>query len=101
LLEALPRIYQVTPDIPTGDERQNKRKSGHARPTASKRVSSPPGRDHPHRVGRHRQGESKQQASMQQRDWRSPLAAGWSMRDGVAAPDRRRRPRDIVGPFAR
>src|SRR3954467_5815590 len=27
---------------PTGDERQNKRKSGPARPTASKRVSSPP-----------------------------------------------------------
>jgi hypothetical protein len=27
-----------------------------ARPTASKRVSSPPGRDHPLRVGRHRRG---------------------------------------------
>ena len=39
---------------PTGDERQNKRKSGPSRPTASKRVSSPPGRDHLHRVGRHR-----------------------------------------------
>jgi hypothetical protein len=39
---------------PTGDERQNKRKSGLARPTASKRVSSPPGRDHPFGVGRHR-----------------------------------------------
>jgi hypothetical protein len=36
-----------------------------ARPTASMRVSSPPGRDHLHRVGRHRRPESKQQASMQ------------------------------------
>src|SRR5512133_3798699 len=48
---------------PTGDERQNRRKSGLARPTASKRVSSPPGRDPHLRVGRHRQPESKQQAS--------------------------------------
>src|SRR5215203_3276044 len=39
---------------PTGDERQNKSKSGPSRPTASKRVSSPPGRDHLLRVGRHR-----------------------------------------------
>ena len=38
-----------------------------ARPTASKRVSSPPGRDHLLRVGRHRRPESKQQASKQQR----------------------------------
>src|SRR4051812_39981786 len=30
LLEAVPRIYQVTPTSPTGDERQNKRKSGPA-----------------------------------------------------------------------
>jgi len=27
LLGALPRSYQVTPDIPTGDERHSKRKS--------------------------------------------------------------------------
>src|SRR5829696_5219106 len=50
---------------PTGDERQNKSKSGPSRPTASKRVSSPPGRDHLLHVGRHRQPKSKQQASMQ------------------------------------
>ena len=42
LLGALPRSYQVTPDIPTGDERHNKSKVRPNRPTASKRVSSPP-----------------------------------------------------------
>jgi hypothetical protein len=42
LLRARPRSFQVTPDIPTGDERHNKRKSGPPGPTASKRVSSPP-----------------------------------------------------------
>ena len=52
---------------PTGDERHNTRKSGPPGPTASKRVSSPPGRDHPHGVGHHRQPESKQQASKQRR----------------------------------
>src|SRR3954467_2388089 len=63
LLEALPRIYQVTPDIPDR-RRATKQKEVRPRgPTASKRVSSPPGRDHPQRVGRHRQAESKQQAS--------------------------------------
>src|ERR671916_425887 len=56
---------------PTGDERHNKRKSGLARPTASKRVSSPPGRDLLHGVGRHRRTESKQQASKEQRGWGS------------------------------
>jgi hypothetical protein len=30
LLWALPRSYQVTPDIPTGDERHNKTRSGHS-----------------------------------------------------------------------
>jgi hypothetical protein len=50
---------------PTGDERHNKRKSGPARPTASKRVSSPPGRDHLLHVGRHRHEEGEQQASKQ------------------------------------
>jgi hypothetical protein len=46
----------------------DKAKGSHAhRPTASMRVSSPPGRDHLQRVGRHRPPESKQQASMQQR----------------------------------
>ena len=39
---------------PTGDERHNTSKSGPSRPTASMRVSSPPGRDHRLRVGRHR-----------------------------------------------
>src|SRR5215207_7464797 len=53
---------------PTGDERQNKRKSGPARPTASNRVSSPPGREHLLRVGRHRRAQSEQQASRRQRD---------------------------------
>ena len=41
LLGALPRSFQVTPEIPTGDERQNKPSQAN-RPTASKRVSSPP-----------------------------------------------------------
>ena len=43
LLEAVPRIYQVTPDIP--DRRRATKQDGSqalARPTASKRVSSPP-----------------------------------------------------------
>src|SRR5829696_3549796 len=43
LLEAVPRIYQVTPDIP--DRRRATKHEGSqalARPTASKRVSSPP-----------------------------------------------------------
>ena len=43
LLEAVPRIYQVTPDIP--DRRRATKQNGSqalARPTASKRVSSPP-----------------------------------------------------------
>jgi hypothetical protein len=51
---------------PTGDERQTKGSQALARPTASKRVSSPPGRDHRLHVGRHRQPKSKQQASKQQ-----------------------------------
>jgi hypothetical protein len=43
LLEAVPRIYQVTPDIPDR-RRATKQKEVRplARPTASKRVSSPP-----------------------------------------------------------
>src|SRR5215213_10107216 len=43
LLEATPRIYQVTPDIPDR-RRATKQKESQAlaRPTASKRVSSPP-----------------------------------------------------------
>jgi len=43
LLEAVPRIYQVTPDIPDR-RRATKQKEVRplTRPTASKRVSSPP-----------------------------------------------------------
>ena len=52
---------------PTGDERHNKRKSDPTGSTASKRVSSPPGRDLLPGVGRHRGTGSKQQASMRQR----------------------------------
>src|SRR4051794_26331450 len=50
-----------------------------ARPTASKRVSSPPGREPPFSGGRHRRAESQQQASKRQRLRRCrggpPLAA--------------------------
>ena len=55
LREATPRIYQVTPDIPrpaTSDK--TKGSQALTRPTASMRVSSPPGRDLLRRVGRHR-----------------------------------------------
>src|SRR4051794_21910228 len=64
LLETVPRIYQVTPDIP---DRRRATKQEQVRPpiwpTASKRVSSPPGRDPLQLVGRHRRPESQQQAS--------------------------------------
>lgn len=39
---------------PTRDERHNQRRSGPYGPTATKRVSSPPDRDHLHGVGHHR-----------------------------------------------
>src|SRR5512133_1230330 len=55
LLEALPRIYQVTPDIPDRRRATQQKEVRPLRPTASMRVSSPPGRDHLHLVGRHRQ----------------------------------------------
>src|SRR3954453_15646260 len=43
LLEAVPRIYQVTPESPAGDERHNRTEvRPQIWPTASKRVSSPP-----------------------------------------------------------
>ena len=40
MLGALPCSYQVTPNIPTGDKRQTKGKSGQPGPTASKRESA-------------------------------------------------------------
>jgi hypothetical protein len=59
-LAALPRLYRVAPTIPTRDERHDK-EVGPPRPTASKSVSSPPGRDLlASNVTDHR---SKQQAS--------------------------------------
>src|SRR4051812_39698053 len=47
---------------PTGDERHNKRKSGHPG-RQPQRVSSPPGRDLLLGIGHHRRRESQQQAS--------------------------------------
>ena len=71
LLGAVPRSDQVTPDIPDRRRATQHRKSRPPGPTASKRVSSPPGRDHHPHVGRHRQAESKQQASKQKRGCRA------------------------------
>jgi hypothetical protein len=84
LLRARPRSFQVTPNIPTGDERHNKRKSGH-RPTASKRVSSPPV-ETISTASDITDTESKQQASMQQRG---------DHRD-EPAPERRPRSHNVV-----
>src|SRR5215216_4682041 len=50
---------------PTGDERQNTRKSGPSRPTASKRVSSPPVGTIPSASDVTDTAQSKQQASKQ------------------------------------
>jgi hypothetical protein len=62
-------------------------------PTASKRVSSPPGRDHLLHVGRHRQPESKQQASKRHSLVRlEPALAG-----GYFATEVARGPRTIFG----
>src|SRR5215218_9694820 len=67
LLRALPRSYQVTPDIP---DRRRATQQKEVRPDSGrqpqKRVSSPPGRDLLLSVGRHRPAESKQQASTEQ-----------------------------------
>ncbi len=46
--------YQVTPNIPDRRRATKQKEVRPDGPTASKRVSSPPGRDHLHRVGRHR-----------------------------------------------
>ena len=54
LLGALPRSYQVTPDIPDRRRATQQKEVRPPRPTASKRVSSPPGRDPLLGVGRHR-----------------------------------------------
>src|SRR5829696_4042111 len=52
---------------PTGDERHNRTEvRPQIWPTASKRASSPPGRDLLHLVGHHRPPESQQQASKEQ-----------------------------------
>ena len=67
LLRALPRSYQVTPNIPDRRRATQQKQVRPPGPTASKRVSSPPGRDPPHLVGRHRHPESKQQASKRER----------------------------------
>src|SRR4051794_17489317 len=52
---------------PTGDERQNKRKSGPSSADSLKASQLAAGRDHLPPVGRHRQGELEQQASKQKR----------------------------------
>ena len=67
LLGALPRSYQVTPDIPDRRRATQQKEVRPTGPTAAKRVSSPPGRDLLHRVGRHRHRPSQQQASKGQR----------------------------------
>src|SRR4051812_37224362 len=54
LLEAVPRIYQVTPDIPDRQRATQQKEVRPNRPTASKRVSSPPGRHLLLGIGRHR-----------------------------------------------
>src|SRR5215207_4775289 len=63
LLRAVPRSYQVTPDIPDRRRATQQKEVRPTGPTASKRVSSPPVRDLLRHVGRHRQRESQQQAS--------------------------------------
>src|SRR6185436_12269167 len=45
LLRALPRSYQVTPNIPDRRRATQQKEVRPPGPTASKRVSSPPGRD--------------------------------------------------------
>ena len=66
LLAAVPRSYQVTPGIPDRRRATQQRQGRPPRPTASKRVSSPPGRDLLLSIGHHRQPRSKQQASKQE-----------------------------------
>src|SRR5215208_1875195 len=64
LLKALPRIYQVTPDIP---DRRRATKHKKVRPSPADSLNESrlaDGRDPLHRVGRHRHLKSKQQASM-------------------------------------
>jgi hypothetical protein len=66
LLGARPRSFQVTPDIP--DRRratQQKKVRALARPTASKPVSSPPGRDLLRNVGHHRRRSEITTASLE------------------------------------
>src|SRR3954451_3896058 len=63
LLGALPRSDQITPNIPDRRRATQQKEVRPNRPTASKRVSSPPGRDLLLGVRRHRPPESKQQVS--------------------------------------
>src|SRR5919202_5450786 len=60
------RSYQVTPDIRDRRRATQQKEVRPLRPTASKRVSSPPGRDLLLGIGRHRLAQSKQQASTQE-----------------------------------
>ena len=67
LLEAVPRIYQVTPDIPDR-RRATQHKQVRPSPADSPKESQlAAGRDHHLHVGRHRRPQSKQQASLRQR----------------------------------
>src|SRR5215207_1260750 len=80
---------------PTGDERQNTRKSGPS-PADSLKVSQlAAGRDLLHGVGRHRRTESKQQASKQ----RSAKAAVNAEPDSLIEPLRRVADRDGKRPL--
>ena len=67
LLRALPRSYQVTPETPRPATSDTAKGSQANRPTASKRVSSPPVAEPSPRIGHRRRTPSKQQASKRQR----------------------------------
>src|SRR5215213_567906 len=67
LLEAVPRIYQVTPDIPDRRRATQQDESQTADLADSLKESQlAAGREPPFSVGRHRHRESQQQASTQQ-----------------------------------
>src|SRR5215213_7683732 len=68
LLEAVPRIYQVTPDIPDRRRATQQDESQTADLADSLKESQlAAGREPPFSVGRHRHRESQQQASKRQR----------------------------------
>src|SRR3954451_20754795 len=86
LLEAVPRIYQVTPDLPDRRRATKQRKSGPARPTASKSVSSPPGRDLLLGVGRHRPpNRNSKPRCGSELCWLGPSPRSADLREGPAA----------------